>query len=131
MRLAIFSDVHSNLPALAAVLADIAAAGVDDRYVLGDLVGYAPWPNEVLELLQREAMPVVMGNYDDGTGFDRDECGCAYNNLVEKALGDESFTWTKAHTNEANKAYLRGLNPQIRFEQEGRRFLLVTAARGG
>lgn len=125
MRLAIFSDVHSNLPALLAVLADIAAAGVDDRYVLGDLIGYAPWPNEVLELLAREDIPIVMGNYDDGTGFDRDECGCAYNNPVEKELGDESFAWTKAHTNEPNKAYLRGLNSQIRFEQNGRRFLLV------
>lgn len=42
MRQAIFSDVHSNLPAVSAVLADIVAAGVDDRYCLGDLVGYAP-----------------------------------------------------------------------------------------
>ena len=125
MRLAIFSDVHSNLPALEAVLADIAAAGVDDRYCLGDQVGYAPWPNETLELLQREDIPIVMGNYDDGTGYDRDECGCAYKDPTEEALGDESFAWTKAHTSEANKAYLRSLHPQIRFEQDGHRFLLV------
>lgn len=125
MRLALFSDIHSNLPALEAVLADIAAADVDERYVLGDLVGYAPWPNETLELLQREDIPIVMGNYDDGTGYDRDECGCAYSNPIEEALGDESFAWTKAHTSAANKAFLRGLPPQIRFEQGGRRFLLV------
>jgi len=37
--------------------------------VLGDLVGYSPWPNEVLERLRTEQIPVVMGNYDDGTGF--------------------------------------------------------------
>jgi len=124
--MAIFSDVHSNLPALRAVLADVAAAGgVDDRYCLGDLVGYAPWPNETLELLQREGIPIVMGNYDDGTGHDRDECGCAYSDPVERSLGDESFAWTKAQTSDANKAYLRGLNPQIRFEQDGQRFLLV------
>lgn len=125
MRLAIFSDVHSNLPALTAVLANIAAVGVDDRYCLGDLVGYAPWPNETLDLLQREDIPIVMGNYDDGTGYDRDECGCAYKDPTEEALGDESFAWTKAHTSEANKAYLRSLHPQIRFEQDGQRFLLV------
>lgn len=125
MRLAIFSDVHSNVPALTAVLADIAAAGVDDRYCLGDLVGYAPWPNETLELLQREDIPIVMGNYDDGTAYDRDECGCAYKDPTEEALGDESFAWTKAHTSDANKAYLRSLHPQIRFEQDGKRFLLV------
>jgi hypothetical protein len=49
MRVAVFSDGHANLPALEAVLADITATGVDARYGLGDLVGYAPWPNEVLE----------------------------------------------------------------------------------
>ena len=125
MRIAIFSDVHSNLPALDVVLADIGAAGADARYVLGDLVGYAPWPNEVLERLRAEHVPIVMGNYDDGTGFDRDECGCAYTNPVEQALGDKGFAWTKAHTSDANKAWLRTLVPQIRFEADGHRFLLV------
>jgi putative phosphoesterase len=125
MRIAIFSDVHSNLPSLEAVLADIDTAGVDARYVLGDLVGYAPWPNEVLERLRAEQVPIVMGNYDDGTGFGRDECGCAYTNPAEKALGDEGFAWTKAHTSDANKAWLRSLTPEIRFEADGHRFLLV------
>ena len=125
MRIGILSDVHSNLPALGAVLSAIDAAGVDERYALGDLVGYAPWPNEVLERLRSEGIPIVMGNYDDGTGFERDECGCAYTNPAEKALGDESFAWTKAHTSDENKAWLRTLHPEIRFEADGRRYLLV------
>jgi putative phosphoesterase len=125
MRLAIFSDVHSNLTALDAVLADIEATGVDERFVLGDLVGYAPWPNEVIERLRAERIAAVMGNYDDGTGFDRDECGCAYVDPIEKALGDHSFAWTKAHTTADNKAWLRSLAPEIRFEAGGHRFLLV------
>jgi putative phosphoesterase len=125
MRVAIFSDIHANLPALEAVLADIAATGVDRRYVLGDLVGYAPWPNEVLERPQGEGIPVVMGNYDDGTGFDRGEGGCAYTDPIEKELGDRSFAWTKAQTIDVNKAWLRTLEPQIRFEIDGHRVLLV------
>ena len=125
MRIAVFSDVHSNLPALEAVLSDIDAAGVDGKYALGDLVGYAPWPNEVLDRLRVEGLPIVMGNYDDGTGFERDECGCAYTNPAEKALGDESFAWTKAHTSDENKAWLRTLHPEIRFEADGKRYLLV------
>jgi len=125
MRIGILSDVHSNLPALEAVLSDIDAAGADVRYALGDLVGYAPWPNEVLERLRSEGIPIVMGNYDDGTGFERDECGCAYTNPAEKALGDESFAWTKAHTSDENKAWLRTLHPEIRFEADSRRYLLV------
>ena len=125
MRLAVFSDIHSNLPALEAVLDDIETAGVEERYVLGDLVGYAPWPNEVIERLRAEEVGAVMGNYDDGTGFDREECGCAYRDPFEKGLGDRSFAWTKHATSAENKAWLRGLAPQIRFEADGKRFLLV------
>ena len=47
MRLAIFGDIHANLPALEAVLADIERQRVDVLYCLGDLVGYATFPNEV------------------------------------------------------------------------------------
>ena len=125
MRLALFSDVHSNLPALEAVLDDIASVGVDARYALGDLVGYAPWPDQVLERLQAEGITSVMGNYDEGTGFDMAECGCAYINPIEKALGDQSFAWTKAHTSDANKAWLRSLPREIRFEADGLHYLLV------
>ena len=125
MRYAFCSDIHSNIFALEAVLADVADAGVDHRYVLGDLVGYAPWPNEVLDRLRDDAIPIVMGNYDDGTGFGRDECGCAYTHPVEKALGDAGFAWTKANTSEKNTAWLRTLALQIRFEADGLRFLLV------
>ena len=125
MRLAFLSDIHSNLPSLEAVLADIASVGVDARYVLGDLVGYAPWPCEVLEWLQRERIQTVMGNYDEGTGFDLAECGCAHTDPVEEALGNRSFAWRKALTSDANRAWLRSLPREIRFEADGHRFLLV------
>ena len=75
MRIAIISDIHGNLPALDAVLADLAMQRPDQVYCLGDLVGYGASPNEVTERIRAEAIPTVMGNYDDGVGFDRDECG--------------------------------------------------------
>jgi putative phosphoesterase len=125
MRIAIFSDIHGNLPALEAVLADIATRKPDARYCLGDLVGYAAFPNEVTERIQREDIPTVMGNYDDGVGFERDDCGCAYRDPDERARGDRSLAWTKAHVTGDNKAYLRSLNNEIRFEADGRRVLLV------
>jgi len=125
MPIAILADVHANLPALEAVLENIAAAGVDARCALGDLVRYAPWPNEVLERLRAEGFPIVMGNYDDGFGYDRDECGCAYVKERDKAEGDAGFAWTKAQMTDENKAWLRTLHPQIRFEADGRRYLLV------
>ena len=56
MRYALISDIHANLPALEAVLADIAPRpDVDATYHLGDLVGYAPWPNETVALLAARA----------------------------------------------------------------------------
>ena len=56
-RLAIISDIHGNLPALEAVLADIEAQGITDIYHLGDLVGYNPFPNETVALIAERAHP--------------------------------------------------------------------------
>jgi putative phosphoesterase len=125
MRFAVYSDVHGNLPALDAVRADIAAAAFDGVYCLGDLVGYGAFPNEVIEQVRRAATPTVMGNYDDGVGFDRDECGCAYREPIDQELGERSFRWTKAQVTLANKQYLQTLLKGIRFESDGKRVLLV------
>ena len=55
MRYALLSDIHANLPALQAVFAEIdRRANIDATYHLGDLTGYAPWPNEVVALLHPE-----------------------------------------------------------------------------
>ena len=125
MRYAIYSDVHGNLPALEAVQADIAKAAFDGVYCLGDLVGYGASPNEVTERVRAGGTPTVVGNYDDGVGFDRDECGCAYRDPVDQALGERSFQWTKARVTVENKAYLRTLLKEIRFDADGKRILLV------
>jgi predicted phosphodiesterase len=64
MRLAVISDVHGNLPALEAVLADIKTRGVDATINLGDCVTSPLWPRETFELLQSLALPTVRGNHD-------------------------------------------------------------------
>ena len=64
MRLAVISDIHANLPALEAVLADIAGRGVDGVINLGDCVAGPLWPAETLALLASEGMPTVRGNHD-------------------------------------------------------------------
>ena len=68
MRIALISDIHGNLPALEAVLAAIDSdATIDAIYHLGDLVGYAPWPNEVIGVLRERGIAGVAGNYDSTT----------------------------------------------------------------
>jgi predicted phosphodiesterase len=64
MRLAVISDVHGNLEALKEVLADIDRSQVDSVVCLGDNVGYGPYPEEVVELVNERNIPWVMGNHE-------------------------------------------------------------------
>jgi predicted phosphodiesterase len=64
LRVAVLSDVHSNLHALEAVLAEVDAAGIDEVWFLGDLVGYGPRPNECVALLRARAAVCLAGNHD-------------------------------------------------------------------
>jgi predicted phosphodiesterase len=110
MRYALISDVHANLPALEAVLRDIAERpGVDATYHLGDLVGYAPWPNEVVALLRKESIEGISGNYDSTVGLDYKHCGCKYEDPKQEEQSHLSFAWTKKHSSVETKAYLAAL----------------------
>jgi predicted phosphodiesterase len=110
MRYALISDVHANLPALEAVLADLDARGdADAVYHLGDLVGYAPWPNEVVALVRERGIAGVAGNYDSTVAADYRHCGCRYEDPVQEALSHESYAWTRAHVTPETKRFLGGL----------------------
>jgi putative phosphoesterase len=124
-QIAIFSDLHGNSAATEAVLAAIDAEAPDAVYNLGDLVGYGARPNETIALIRERGILTIMGNYDDGVGFDREDCGCAYKDKDEEARGQHSLFWTRGVTTPENKAFLRTLLPEIRFEAEGKRFRLV------
>lgn len=124
-RIAVFGDLHGNSAATEAVLRDIEAEHPDAIYCLGDLVGYGARPNETTAMIAERGIPTIMGNYDDGVGFDRDDCGCAYKDADERDRGQQSLMWTRGVTTESNKAFLRELLPEIRFEAGGQRFRLV------
>jgi predicted phosphodiesterase len=110
LRYALISDIHANLPALEAVLADIdARPGVDVIYHLGDLVGYAPWPEEVVALLRERGIAGVAGNYDSTVATDYKHCGCRYEDPHQEALSHASYDWTRHHVSAATKRFLGGL----------------------
>ena len=110
MRYALITDIHANLPALESVLHDIdGRADVAATYHLGDLVGYAPWPNETIALLASRGIRGVAGNYDTTTAQDYKHCGCKYENPAQEALSHKSFEWTKAHVNAQTRRYLADL----------------------
>ena len=110
MKIALIGDIHANLPALEAVLAAIAARDdVDATYHLGDLVGYAPWPNETVALLGSRNIAGISGNYDSSVATGYTHCGCKYEDPAQEALSHRSFEWTKANCSHATKRALGAL----------------------
>ncbi len=113
MRLALISDIHANLPALHTVLADIDRRSLDAVYCLGDLVGYATWPNEVVDEVRRRHIPTIAGNYDEGVGLNSDDCGCAYKTDEDRERGAHSIAYTNEAIGDEQRAYLRMLPRRI------------------
>jgi predicted phosphodiesterase len=110
MRYALIADIHANLPALNAVLDDIGRrTDVGATYHLGDLVGYAPWPNEVVTLLRERQVPGIAGNYDSTVATDYAHCGCKYEDPRQEELSHESYAWTRQHTADPIKRQLGAL----------------------
>lgn len=116
MKIALFSDIHANLPALEACLKDIDSRKPDAIYCLGDLVGYNIWPNEVINEIRKRGIPTIAGNYDQGIGLMSDECGCAYKAEAEKDMGKISISYTNSIVKPEERSYLRTLPAHIRIE---------------
>ncbi len=116
MRIALFSDVHANLPALEACLKSIDEQNPDAVYCLGDLVGYNVWPNEVINEIKRRRIPTIAGNYDQGIGKMTGDCGCAYKTDKDKSLGEQSIAFTDSAVQPEERAYLRTLPAHFRVE---------------
>ena len=125
MHIAVLSDIHGNLPALQAVLADMEGKQVDHVFCLGDLVGYGPWPNEVIDLLRQRDITCIQGNYDESVGEELMSCGCDFTDAEAERLGDISLNWTIDATTEENKAWLRKLPQSLTLDLDAHRLLLV------
>ncbi len=102
MRVAMVSDVHANLPALEAVLAEVDAAGVDELWCLGDIVGYGPDPGPCIEIIRDRCAVSLSGNHDLGA-------------IGAVPIDDfnpyaaEANLWTGSVLSEADRAWLGSL----------------------
>jgi predicted phosphodiesterase len=120
MRYALISDIHANLPALEAVLADIASRpDIAATYHLGDLVGYAPWPNETVALLRANRIAGVAGNYDSTVATDYKHCGCRYEDAHEEELSHTSYDWTRRNVSPETKQHLLELPFRVDLKPRG------------
>lgn len=127
MKIALFSDIHANLPALEAFFADLEIRKPDAVYCLGDLVGYNIWPNEVINEIRKRGIPTIAGNYDYGVGRSSDDCGCAYKSDSEKDMGSQSIALTNQLVGPDERRYLRTLpaHMQLEFQLNNERLFLL------
>src|ERR1700730_6488210 len=109
MRFAIFSDLHANLEATEAVLADARERNCTHFVCLGDVVGYNANPHECVELVQEMACPVVKGNHDE-------QATLAGSSRGFNALAETAINWTREHLTNEDKKWLRvlGLTRRVR-----------------
>lgn len=102
MKLALFSDIHANLPAMEAFFKDVDARRPDAIYCLGDLVGYNTWPNEVITEIRKRKIPTLAGNHDV---------------KIRKDIPNADGSNYAYHIiDEDGKAYLKSLPDTIRLE---------------
>jgi predicted phosphodiesterase len=116
LRYAVFSDIHSNLEALEAVLHDAAEQKCTHHVCLGDIVGYNANPHECVERVRAMDCPVVKGNHDEQASLI--ESSRDFNELAESAI-----RWTRDHLNDDDKSWLR----ELRLQRQVRDFTIVHA----
>lgn len=120
MRYALISDIHANLEALDAVLADIDQRGdADAIYHLGDLVGYSSNPNAVIDRLRERGIAGIAGNYDSTVATDYKHCGCKSENARQEELAHVSYEYTRATVTPERKRYLGGLPFSLELRPSG------------
>lgn len=109
IQIAVFGDVHGNLPALEAVLKDIEERGIRQKFCLGDLVDFAPWGNEVIERIKDLNIPCILGNHDQRIAFDLPVFPLAKHSEEETKARFVAIDHSKKHITEENKKFLSEL----------------------
>lgn len=122
MRIALIGDVHGNLPALEAVLADSQARGCETVWNIGDFVGYGAFPDQCVRLLAERADVSIIGNYDQKTlQFPEKAKTWRKSKRREKW---QAFRFACERLSKPSRKFLEALPEQVRLEVAGRRVLL-------
>lgn len=118
--IACISDIHANLPALEAVLADAESRGVEVFFSAGDLIGYGGFPNEAIELIRSKKIPSVIGNYDLSI-IDR----VWKTKKIKSKEKRITMRWTFHTLTKENRVYLSSLPKDLRLRIQGKTFLIT------
>ena len=114
MKIAVISCIHGNLAALDAVLSDIDRQGAEQIYCLGDLVGYGPYPNEVVERIRSLDIPTCQGCWDEDIVEGLNACECSYPSQLAEKRGKLAHEWTNQAIHPEVRDYLAQLPMTLR-----------------
>jgi putative phosphoesterase len=120
MKIAVLGDIHGNIEALNVAYDAAMSKDVEKIYHLGDLGGYAPFVNEVVDFLIGHAIDGVQGNYDDAVVNDKEHCGCKYEDPIQAEMATLSFEWTKKKATRKTRDYMKKLPFKISFSVHDR-----------
>lgn len=95
------------MEALEAVYDDIRKQQIDRIVCLGDLVGYGPYPNEVVRFIERQEITTVLGCWDEGIVENNGSCGCKFISEEEGEIGEMAYLWTRRAVSEKTRKFLR------------------------
>jgi putative phosphoesterase len=118
MLIAFLSDIHANLPALEAAVADAKARGAKQIVSAGDMTGYGPFPNEVCGFLRKQRIPAILGNYDQKVIEVAKQGPSAAARMKEKKR--KILLWTVAHLDDQMLRYLASLPEHLTLRLDNR-----------
>ena len=114
MNHAVISCLHANLAAVEAVLDDIDSQGITSVTCLGDLVGYGPQPNEVINLVRGRNIQTCQGCWDEDIIDGLNSCECSYPSQLAERRGHRAHEWTAEILTDENKQFLAELPMTLR-----------------
>jgi putative phosphoesterase len=121
--MAFISDIHGNLPALEAAVADAKARGAGPVVCAGDMTGYGPFPDEVCRFLKEWRIPAIIGNYDQKVIAVAKQGRAAAGGMKQKKR--KILLWTAEYLGDQSRRYLAGLPERIDQTLSGGHKLLV------
>ena len=116
MKVAVMSCIHGNLAALEAVLADIDQQRAEKIFCLGDLVGYGPYPNQVVSKIRELEIPTCQGCWDEDIVEGLNACECSYPSLLAEQRGKLAHEWTDQAVTDETRTFLARLPLSLRHD---------------
>src|SRR2546425_4661699 len=105
-KVALLGGIYSNYLALAQALKLARARKVDAIFALGDFGAFGPHPDRTIEILRREGIPAIQGNYEESLSTDAADCHCGYTDPRDNQFAQLSYDYTRERTSGEHKGWM-------------------------